>query len=134
MGLIVEISVDMLKNKNITDITLFLSQLAIINKCNSEYYIYEMDGCNSKIERNACIQIVEFENPLTNYEKNNFINYITKIINNKTVNLDTIYKDNGSIDIVYNCIKSEFNNVNGKQKIIKNKPILNKIKELIYNY
>ena len=134
MGLIVEISIDILKNQNLTDLTLFLSQLAIINNCNSEYYIYETDGYNSKIERNVCIHVVEFDSPLTNFEKKIFINYIIKIINNKNVNLDTIYKDDGSIDMIYNCIKSEINKANGKEKIIRNKPIINRIKELIYNY
>jgi hypothetical protein len=133
MGLIVEISIDIQKKPDVTEAKIFLSELAETHNCNSEYYIYETEGYNCKIERNECIHIVEFNTPLTENEKINIVNYLIKIINKNYINLDTIYKEDGKIDIIYNSIKSQFTNVNGKEKIIKNKPIINEIKKKLYN-
>lgn len=67
--------------------------------------------------------------------KNNLINYLIKIINKKTVNIETIYIDEEStIDVIYNSIKSDFININGKQKIIKTKPLISDIKQQLYYY
>lgn len=133
MGLVIETSVDIIKNHDVTGIKLFLSELAEMHNCNCEYYIYETEGINSNIERNECIHIVEFNIPLTENEKKNIINYVTKIINKKYANLDTIYKENGRVHIIYNSIKYQYANANGKEKIVKNKPILTQIKEQLYN-
>ena len=133
MGLVVEISVDIQKKPDVTQAKIFLSELAEMHNCNSAYYIYETEGYNCKIERNECIHIVEFNTPLTENEKSNIVNYLIKIINKKYTNLDTVYKEDGKIDIIYNSVKSQFTNVNGKEKIIKNKPIINEIKEKLYN-
>lgn len=133
MGLIVEISIDIQKKPDVTQAKIFLSELAEMHNCNSQYYVYETEGYNCKIERNECIHVVEFNIPLTENEKSNIVNYLIKIINKKYAKLDTIYKEDGKIDIIYNSVKSQFINVNGKQKIIKTKPIINQIKEKLYN-
>ena len=132
MGLFVEISVDVTKNSNVSQIKLFLSELAKTHNCNSEYYIYETEGTNSKIERNECIHTVEFNIPLTESERLDIIKYITKIKNIKYTKLETIYKENGKIDVIYNSQKSEFINSNGKKKYIKIKPIISEILKQLY--
>lgn len=134
MGLVIEISVNIMKT-NLSNTKFFLSELAHMYNCISEYYIYETEGYNCKIERNDCIQVVNFEFPFCENMKNNLINYLIKIINKKNINIETIYIDEEStIDVIYNSIKSDFIDINGKQKIIKTKPLISDIKEQLYYY
>lgn len=129
MGLVVEISIDIKKNNQVTEIKLFLSELAEEFNCESYYYIYETEGVNSKIERNDCIQVVEFNTPNTELEKNNILNFIKKIINQKYTKLDTVYQDSGKINMIYNSANQKFNKQQGKNRSIENKPILTIIRE-----
>ena len=129
MGLVVEISIDIKKNNQVTEIKLFLSELAEEFNCESYYYIYETEGINCKIERNDCIQVVEFNTPQTELEKNNILNFIKKIINQKYTKLDTVYQDSGKINMIYNSANQKINKQQGKNRSIENKPIITIIRE-----
>jgi hypothetical protein len=129
MGLVLEISIDVKKNNSITESNLFLSELAEKFDCYKEYFLYETEGYNSIIERNDCIHVIEFNNPETEKEKQNILKFIEIIIKKKQTRLETIYRDTGKIDIIYNCIKTNYIDMCGKQKQIKNKPIINIIRE-----
>ena len=129
MGLVVEISIDIKKNNQVTEIKLFLSELAEEFNCESYYYIYETEGINCKIERNDCVQVVEFNTPQTELEKNNILNFIKKIINKKYTTLDTVYQDNGKVNMIYNSVNQKSDKQNTKKRSIENKPIIAIIKE-----
>jgi len=129
MGLVVEILINIKKNNQVTEIKLFLSQLAEEFNCESQYYIYETEGVNSKIERNDCIQVVEFKTPQTELEKNNILNFIKKIIYQKYTKLDTVYQDSGKINMIYNSVNKKSNKQDTKTRSIENKPIITIIKE-----
>lgn len=129
MGLVVEISIDIKKNNQVTEIKLFLSELAEEFNCESYYYIYETEGINCKIERNDCVQVVEFNTPQTELEKNNILNFIKKIINQKYTKLDTVYQDNGKVNMIYNSVNQKSDKQNTKKRSIENKPIIAIIKE-----
>lgn len=128
MGLVIEISIDIKKESQVTENKSFLSELAEKYNCESHYYIYETEGRNSKIERNDCIQVVEFNTPETTLEKNNILNFIKKVISNKFTKLDTIYQDNGKINMIYNSLEQK--NINKTKDRNKNdKPIIDIVKK-----
>ncbi len=128
MGLVIEISIDIKKNNRISEIKSFLSDLAEEYNSESDYFIYETEGINSRIERNDCIQVVEFNTPQTEFEKNNILNFIKKIISKNLTKLDTIYQDNGKINMIYNSLEQKrYNKTNDRSK--KNKPIIDIIKK-----
>ena len=79
-------------NENLSNAKNFLSELAHMYNCISEYYIYETEGYNCKIERNDCIHIVEFNIPLTQYEKTNITYYIEKLLQKKYIKLEICVK------------------------------------------
>ena len=134
MGLIIEISVN-IEKINVSSAKKYLSEIANNHNCISEYDIFETEGYNNKIERNECIYIVNFETPLTEYDYENIITFVSKILKIKFVKLDTIYiEEDCKINIIYNSIKSNFINVNGREKILKTNPSLSKIKEYLFNY
>ncbi len=92
MGLVIEISIDIKKESQVTENKSFFSQLAEKYNCKSYYYIYETDGINSIIERNVCIQVVEFNTPETRVETNNILNFIKILIHNKFTKIESINK------------------------------------------
>lgn len=129
MGLVIEISINIKKNNKINEIKSFLSDLAEEYNSESDYFIYETEGVNSRIERNDCIQVVEFNTPQTEFEKNNILNFIKKIISDKLTKIDTIYQDNGKINMIYNSANQKFNKQQGKNRSKDNKPIITIIRE-----
>lgn len=133
MGLVIEVAIDVNKTACISEAKYFLSELAYNYNCIDEYYIYETEGYKSVIERNDCIHVSEFNIPLIECEKINITNYIEKILQKKYIKLETIYKEDGKIEMIYNCVKGDYSNVNGKYKSVKNKPIISKIRDKIYS-
>jgi hypothetical protein len=128
MGLVIEISINIKKNNKINEIKSFLSDLAEEYNSESDYFIYETEGINSRIERNDCIQVVEFNTPQTEFEKNNILNFIKKIISDKLTKIDTIYQDNGKINMIYNSLEQKRYNITNNRNI-KNKPIIDIVKK-----
>ena len=61
MGLTIELSVDIIKNRCVTNIKTLLSSLAEKYNSNSNYFIHEIEGHNSTVDRNDCVQVIEFE-------------------------------------------------------------------------
>ncbi len=131
MGFVIEISIDIKKNNRISEIKSFLSDLAEEYNSESDYFIYETEGINSRIERNDCIHVVEFNTPQTDFEKNNILNFIKKIISKKFTKLDTIYQDSGKINMIYNSLEQKRYNITNDRSN-KNKPIIDIIKENLH--
>ena len=99
MGLVIEISIDIKKENQITENKSFLSQLAEKYNCESYYYIYETDGINSIIERHVCIQVVEFNTPETTLEKNNILNNQNLFAQNDSFQKNNNMDNNSSSNI-----------------------------------
>ena len=104
MGLVIEVAIDVNKTASISETNIFsLKWLIIIIVLTN--IIYEREGYNSVIERNDCIHIVEFNIPLTQYEKTNISCYIEKLLQKKYYQtVETIYKDDGKVEMIYNCM------------------------------
>ena len=96
MGLTIEVSFCVCKNTNVTQFKEYLSSLA--TKCNaiSHYFIHEIDGHNTTIDRNDCIHVVEFQTTQTK-----ILNYIKTIMQNRNLKIDSIYEDKKGIDLIY---------------------------------
>ena len=61
MGLTIEISFSVSKNANVTQLKQYLSDLAKKYNARSNYFIHEIEGHNTIVERNDCIHVVEFQ-------------------------------------------------------------------------
>ena len=112
MSIIIEISFDLKKIGNISEKKADLEYLALKYKSINNYFMHEVEGTNNNIEKNKCINIIEFDNE----ERNNFIKYVKDIIKLKEVNIDCIYKQdfNEKILLIYKKeIKSR-----GKKEIL----------------
>ena len=88
MGLTVEISFDIQKNVNVITTQNYLKYIAEKNNCIDNYFIFEIEGENTYISRNDCIQILEFNLDI------NIIKYIKEIEKCKFVKIDCIYLEN----------------------------------------
>ena len=88
MGLTVEISFDIQKNVNVITTQNYLKYIAEKNNCIDNYFIFEIEGENTYISRNDCIQIIEFNLDI------NVIKYIKEIEKYKFVKIDCIYLEN----------------------------------------
>ena len=97
MGLTIELSFDICKNANVTSIKRLLSTLAEKHNSETNYFIHEIEGHSTIIDRNDCVNIVEFE--IT--DKINIINYIKDIIRIRFIKIDCIYQEDGRINIIY---------------------------------
>tara|TARA_Y100000591_G_C21384215_1_gene475024 strand:- start:133 stop:537 length:405 start_codon:yes stop_codon:yes gene_type:complete len=131
MGLVIEISIDINKYSKIISIKEMLSSLAENYNCLSEYYLHECEGTKSFIKKNDTVQIVEFNIPKSIEDKEYILQYINNILKLKIVKLETIYIEDGKVDIIYNCIKNSYTNMGGDYKTIKNKPVISIISEYL---
>lgn len=94
MGLTIEISFDISKHSNITEQKKYLSNLAYQYNCISDYFIHEIEGHNTTIDRNDCIHVVEF------IPSENIKNYLKEILQQK-IKVDSIYSDDEDIRLIY---------------------------------
>ena len=62
MGLTIELSFSITKHANITQFKQILSDVAEKYNSSSSYFIHEIEGHSTTIDRNDCINIVEFDN------------------------------------------------------------------------
>ena len=97
MGLTIELSFSVDKNSNLTSIKQLLSNLAEKNNSNNHYFIHEIEGHHTIIDRNDCINIVEFEHT----DAKNIINYIKTITKLKFLKIDCIYIEKGIVNLIY---------------------------------
>ena len=132
MGLIIEVSFDICKNTNITCIKELLSNFAEKHSSKSNYFIYEIEGYSTIIERNDCINIVEFDN----INEINIINYIRDITRIKFVKIDCIYQEKKSINLIYASKRYLFtlnkNSINPLFTQLSPKKIIELLKNTIY--
>jgi len=96
MGLTIEISFNVSKNANVTQLKQYLSNLAKKYNAISHYFIHEIEGHNTIVERNDCIHVVEFST-----SKNEVLNYIKTIMQLKNIKIDSIYHDRKGINLIY---------------------------------
>ena len=101
MGLTIELSFDMCKNTKITQTKDLLSNLAEKYNASSSYFIHEIEGHGTIIDRNDCIQITEFETNLENQSHDNILNYIKHIMRLKFIKFDCIYREKGEYKLIY---------------------------------
>jgi len=60
MGYNIEVSIDLLRHTNITEVKKEIADHALDYDCNFYYYLYEMEG-GCKIPRNHCIMVINFD-------------------------------------------------------------------------
>jgi hypothetical protein len=92
MGYNIELSFNILKHSNVTELQNNIINLANDCLCNSYYNNYEYDN-NVKHIRLHSITIVNFDNS----EINNFIKFLKNIKSIKGLYIETIYDDDSSI-------------------------------------
>jgi hypothetical protein len=92
MGYNIELSFNILKHSNVTELQNNIINLANECLCNSYYNNYEYDN-NVKHIRLHSITIVNFDNS----EINNFIKFLKNIKSIKGLYIETIYDDDSSI-------------------------------------
>ena len=131
MGLVIEVSINIKRVSDLTGAKIFLSELAYNHNCLNEYFQYESEGKNNFVERNECIQVVEFKYPFNESEIKNILKYINKLTRNKCFKIDTIYKDIGQIKKIYSSKNYENQNMN-YDFIQNNKPISLILKESLF--
>jgi hypothetical protein len=120
MGLTVELSFDLGKNKNITQIKNLLSSAAIKYNSITNYFIHEVEGHGTIIDRNDCIQIIEFEinQPNQLIQPENILNFIKYIQQHKYIKIDCIYLEKGDCNLIYASKKYLFLASNKEYKSI----------------
>ena len=103
MGYIMELSFNILKNKNISEITANIKLIANLYQCNHFYDYIEMENeynkyiINKNVTRNHYIIVIEFdEENILNFSK--FIKIIQRM---KNIYLECIYQDNIICKIIY---------------------------------
>ena len=127
MGLTLELSFNVCKNSNVTSIKQLLSDLSEKHNSINSYFIHEMEGHSTIIDRHDCINIIEFDE----LDINNVINYIKDINRLNYIKIECIYQDEGVVNIIYASKKYL---LNANSSILNYKPSSsNKIIELIRN-
>lgn len=125
MGLTIELSFSISKLSNVTQFKEHLSDLAEKYNSSSHYFIHEIEGHSTTIDRNDCIHHVEF--PIS---QENILNYLKNIMRVKKVKVDCIYIDKKGTNLIYASKKYLLMmNVN---KYLDNKPMTEtKLLELV---
>jgi len=88
MGYNIEVSIDLLRHTNISEVKKTISDSALDYECNYYYYLYEMDG-GSKIPRNHCIMVINFGDEQI-FNCADFLKLIKKM---KNLHIECIYED-----------------------------------------
>ena len=127
MGLTIEVSFNVCKNSNVTSIKQLLSDLSEKHNSINSYFIHEIEGRSTIIDRHDCINIIEFDQ----IDINNAINYIKDINKLNYIKIECIYQDKGVVNIIYASKKYL---LNANSSIVNYKPSSpNEIIELIRN-
>ena len=135
MGITIELSVDIAKHKNVTETKTLLASLAEKYNSSENFFLHEIEGSNSIIERNDCIHTVIFENIFLEEERINIINYLRHICKYKFIKIDCIYDDTKSLQIIYKSKKYQQIGIDNPIAIIKDKQLIgNKIQGILEQY
>ena len=89
MGYNIEVSFNLNKNSNVTEIQTMISNLAEKNGCQFSNIDYEYDYI-SKFKRNHCVITINFQKK----DILNFIEFLKKIKNYNFIFIESIYSDN----------------------------------------
>ena len=100
MTYIVELSFDLCKNKNVSEIKELLSFLAEKYNSITHYFTHEVEGKGRIIDINDCIHTISFDDNSTD-----LLNYIKKINKLKFIKIDCIYSDKDEINLIYTSKK-----------------------------
>jgi hypothetical protein len=95
MGYNIEISINIKKHPNLTEIKKSITDFAIDYNCDHYYYLYEME--NSRIPRNHCIIVVNYGDDDI-FSCASFLKIIRKI---KDLHIECIYEDNIACKLIY---------------------------------
>ena len=96
MGYNIEISINMLKHTNLSELKKNITDFALDSNCDHYYYLYEMEG-RCKIPRNHCIIVINFDdNEIFNCSL--FLKNIKKI---KDLHIECIYEDDIVCKLIY---------------------------------
>jgi hypothetical protein len=96
MGYNIEISIDMVKHPNLSEIKRDIIELAFDFLCEYYYYLYEMEG-GCKFKRNHCVIMFNFE------EENIFLcsKFLKRVRQMKDLHIECIYEDTINCKLIY---------------------------------
>jgi len=95
MGYNIEISINIKKNPNLTEVKKIITDLALDYNCNHYYYLYEIE--NSTIPRNHCVIVVNFDD----CDIFSCATFLKKIRKMKDLYIECIYEDNVACKLIY---------------------------------
>jgi len=93
MGYSIEISIDMSKHPNLSQLKREITDFALDSGCDHYYYLYEMEGT----ARNHCIIVVNFDDA----EIFNCSHFVKTTKKNKELHIECIYEDNIICKLIY---------------------------------
>ena len=88
MGYNIEVSVNMQKHGNISEIKKEITDFALDSNCDHYYYLYEMEG-RCRIPRNHCIIVINFDDS----ETFNCAYFLKTLKKKKDLHIECIYDD-----------------------------------------
>jgi len=96
MGYNVEISVDIVKHPNLSQLKQEITDFALDSGCDHYYYLYDMEG-GLKHKRNHCIIVVNFDDS----ELNNCAYFLKTTKKRKDLHIECIYEDTLMCKLIY---------------------------------
>jgi hypothetical protein len=96
MGYNIEISFNMLKHANVSELKKMITDFALDCCCDHYYYLYELEG-KCKLPRNHCIIVVNFEDD----EIFNCSTFVKKVRKMKDLYIECIYEDEIRCKLIY---------------------------------
>lgn len=97
MGYNIEISFNMLKHANVSELKQLITDLALESNCNHYYYLYELEG-KCKLPRNHCVIVVNFEDDEI-FNCSLFVKQVRKM--KKDLYIECIYEDEVMCKLIY---------------------------------
>ena len=96
MGYNIEVSVNMQKHGNISEIKKEITDFALDSNCDHYYYLYEMEG-RCRIPRNHCIIVINFDDS----ETFNCAYFLKTLKKKKDLHTECIYDDEIACNLLY---------------------------------
>ena len=96
MGYNIEVSIDIVKHPNLSQLKKEITDFALDSGCDHYYYLYEMAGGGQR-QRNHCIIVINFDDSYTFY----CAKFLKTIKRNKDLHIECIYEDNIICKLIY---------------------------------
>jgi hypothetical protein len=96
MGYNIEVSIDLLRHTNISEVKKDIADAALDYECSYYYYLYEMEG-RCRIPRNHCIMVINFADDQI-FNCADFLKLIKKM---KILHIECIYEDDIICKLIY---------------------------------